>query len=80
MNFTKFLRTPFNRTRLVAAFVPKACESLLQDLLLAKLAAYEFSYSSLKLISSFLSNRKYWTKINSTLSYREDQFFGVPHG
>ena len=46
----------------------KAFDCLQHDLLLAKLNAYGFDYKSLKLISSFLSNRKYRTKINSSFS------------
>ena len=41
----------------------KALDCLQHDLLLAKLNTYGFDYKSLKLISSFLSNRKYRTKI-----------------
>ena len=43
----------------------KAIGCLKHDRLLTKLNAYGFDYKSLKLISSFLSNRKYRTKINS---------------
>ena len=46
----------------------KAFDCLQHDILLAKLNAYGFDYKSLKLISSFLSNRKYGTKINSSFS------------
>ena len=44
----------------------KAFDCLQHDLLLAKLNAHGFDYKSLKLTSSFLSNRKYRTKINSS--------------
>ena len=46
----------------------KAFQCPQHDLLLAKLNAYEFDYKSLKLVSSFPSNRKYRTKINSSFS------------
>ena len=47
----------------------KAFDFLQRDLVLAKLNAYGFDYKSLKLISSFLSNRKYKKrKINLSLS------------
>ena len=47
----------------------KAFDFLQRDLILAKLNAYGFDYKSLKLISSFLSNRKYKKrKINLSLS------------
>ena len=51
---------------------------LQHDLLLAKLNAYGFDYKSLKLISSFLSNRKYRTKINSSFSEWKHLLIGTP--
>ena len=50
------------------------------DLLLAKLNAYGSDYKSLKLISSFLSNRKYRPKINSCFSDWKHLLIGVPQG
>ena len=50
------------------------------DLLLGQLNAYGFDYKSLKLISSFLSNRKYRTKINSSFSEWKHLFISVPQG
>ena len=58
----------------------KAFDCLQHDLLLAKLNAYGFDYKSLKLISSFLSNRKYRTKINSSFSECKHLLIGVPQG
>ena len=58
----------------------KAFDCLQHDLLLAKLNAYGFDCKSLKLISSFLSNRKYRTKINSSFSEWKDLLIGVPQG
>ena len=55
-----------------------AFDCLQHDLLLAKLNAYEFDYKSLKLISSFLSNRKYRTKINSSFSEWKHLLIGIP--
>ena len=46
----------------------KVFDCLQHDLLLAKLNALGFDYKSLKLGSSFLSNRKYGTKIDSSFS------------
>ena len=57
----------------------KALDCLQHDLLLAKLNTYGFDYKSLKLISSFLSNRKYRTKTNSSFSEWK-HLFGVPQG
>ena len=40
-------------------------DSLQHDLLLGKLNAYGFSHQSIKTISSFLSERRFRTKVNS---------------
>ena len=53
-------------------------DCLQQDLLLAKLNAYGFDYKSLKLILSFLSNRKYRTKIDSSFTEWAYLLIGVP--
>ena len=58
----------------------KAFDSLPYDLLIAKLAAYGFSYSSLKLLQSYLSNRYQRTKIGSTFSEWLLIILGVPQG
>ena len=44
----------------------KAFDCIVHDILLAKLSAYD--YNSLKLINSFLSGRKFRTKIGSFYS------------
>ena len=56
----------------------KAFDSLQHDLLLAKLNAYRFSYKLMKTILSFLSGRRYKTKINSACSDWEGLLIGVP--
>ena len=48
--------------------------------LLAKLNAYGFEYRFRKLIQSFLSSKKYRTKINSSFSKSEHLLIGVPQG
>ena len=58
----------------------KAFECLPHDLLLAKLNACGFSLSALKLVQSYLSNRKQRTKINLEFSSWEEILFGVPQG
>ena len=58
----------------------KAFDCLPQDLLLAQLNAYGFDHKSIKLISSFLSNRIYRTKTNLSSSNFEDLLFAVPQG
>ena len=46
----------------LSVHLSKAFDCLQHDLVLAKVNAYGFDYKFLKLISSFLSNRKYRTK------------------
>ena len=58
----------------------KAFDCLSHKLLLAKLHAYGFSISALRLIYSYLANRKQRTKINSSYSSWEEILFGVPQG
>ena len=54
----------------------KAFDCLPHDLLLAKLNAYGFSLLALRLVQSYLSNRKQRTKINSESSSWEEILFG----
>ena len=56
----------------------KAIDCLLHDLLIVKLHSCGFDILSLKLISSFLSNRKQSVKINSKFSSEKENIFGVP--
>ena len=58
----------------------KAFDCLLHELIIAKLNAYGFSLSALKLIQSYLSERKQKTKINQAYSSWEEILFGVPQG
>ena len=58
----------------------KAFDCLSHELLLAKLHAYGFSISALRLIYSYLANRKQRTKINMSYSSWEEILFGVPQG
>ena len=58
----------------------KAFDCLSHELLIAKLRVYGFDLPALKLIQSYLSNRKQKTKINSTYSSRNEILFGVPQG
>ena len=58
----------------------KAFDYIVQDLLLAKLRAYGFDYNSLKLINSFLSGKKFRTKIGSPYSPYLDLLVYVPQG
>ena len=59
----------------------KAFDTINHDLLIAKLKAYGFSREALKLIKSYLKNRKQKVQINNKLSSEErDVFAGVPQG
>ena len=58
----------------------KAFDCLNHDLLIAKLNAYGFSRSALKLTLSYLSQRKQRVKINGTFSEWKTTSVGVPQG
>ena len=50
------------------------------DFLLAKLNSFGFCLLALRLVQSYLSNRKQRTKINSEFSLLEEILLGVPQG
>ena len=58
----------------------KAFDTINHDLLIAKLHAYGFDNSALKLIKSYLSNRWQRTKINTSFSSWSELIVGVPQG
>ena len=58
----------------------KAFDCLNHELLIAKLHAYGFDYSSLDLIFSYLEGRKQRTKINNTFSTWSSINTGIPQG
>ena len=58
----------------------KAFDTLNHDLLLAKLHTYGFDKKSLSLIRSYLTNRWYRTKINTSFSSWTELLLGVPQG
>ena len=58
----------------------KTFDWLPRELLITKLDAYGFDKSSLKLIHSYLSNKKQRVKINDRYSSWSEIFFGVPQG
>ena len=62
------------------ADLSKAFDCLVHDFLIAKLEAYGFTYESLKLINSYLTDKKHRTKINSSYSSFLDLLIGVPQG
>ena len=58
----------------------KAFDCLSHELIIAKLNAYGFSLSALKLMQSYLSEKKQRIKINQAHSSWEEILFGVPQG
>ena len=56
----------------------KAFDCLSHELLIAKLDAYGFDKNALKLVNSYLSNRKQRVKINNKYSSWSEIIFGVP--
>ena len=56
----------------------KAFDCLSHDLLIAKLHAYGLDIKSLRLMYSYLTNRKQRVKINDTYSSWSEILFGVP--
>ena len=58
----------------------KAFDCLPYEPLIAKVNVYGFEKSSLKLIHSYLSNRKQRVKINGRFSLWSEILFGVPQG
>ena len=58
----------------------KAFDTINHDLLLAKLHAYGFEKTALKMIHSYLHNRWHKTKINSSYSSWRELLKGVPQG
>ena len=58
----------------------KAFDCLSHKLIIAKLNAYGFSLPALKLMQSYLTERKQRTKINEAYSSWEEILFGVPRG
>ena len=58
----------------------KACDCLSHNLLLAKLSAYGFDESAIKLIANYLSNKYQRAKIGSTFSSYLEILRGVTQG
>ena len=58
----------------------KAFDRLSHELIIAKLNAYGFSLSALKLSHNYLPNRQQRTKINQSYSTWKDILFGVAQG
>ena len=58
----------------------KAFDTINHDLLIAKLKAYGFFKEALKLMKSYLKNRKQKVQIKNKLSSERDVIAGVPQG
>ena len=58
----------------------KAFDCLSNEILIAKLDAYGFDKNALKLVNSYLSNRKQRVKINNKYSSWSEILFEVPQG
>ena len=58
----------------------KAFDCLSHEFLIAKLDAYGFDKNALKLVNSYLSNRKQRVKINNKYSSWSEILFGAPQG
>ena len=68
------------QTGVLLTDLSKAFDCLDHDLLIAKLSAYGFDHTSLKLIYSYLDGRYQRTQINSNYSSWARLIFGVPQG
>ena len=60
--------------------ISTAFDTIIHDLLLAKLRAYRFSNNALNLMCSYLKNRKLRTQINKNFSSEKNIIAGVPQG
>ena len=58
----------------------KAFDCTVHDFFIAKLEAYGFSYETLKVMYSYLTDRKHRTKVNNSYSDFIDLLLGVPKG
>ena len=58
----------------------KAFDCITHDLIISKLAAYDFDTNALKLIHNHLSNRKQRMKVNSGYSIWKGIFYVAPQG
>ena len=76
-------RSSLDMKRLAGAILTdlsKVFDCLNHNLLIAKLEAYGFSRSALKLVYNYLSNRKQRVKVNGKFSSWQESVKGVPQG
>ena len=82
MMLEKWKRALDKREYISALFMDlsKAFDTINHDLLIAKLKAYGFSKEALKLIKSYLKNRKETVQVNNNFSLERDGIAGVRKG
>ena len=76
-------KSEFDKRQLFGALLTdlsKTFDCLSHELIIAKLNAYGFSLSALKLIHNYLSKRQQRTYVNQSYSTWKDILFGVPKG
>ena len=78
-NLHNSLNSKFSAINIFIDF-QKAFDTLNHTILIKKLEAYGICHFPLKLIASYLQNRKQYVKINNTFSSVGDITFGVPQG
>ena len=66
--------------RAILTDLSKAFNGISLELIIAKLHAYGFRLRALRLIHSYLTNRKQKTRLNGNYSSSEEILFGVPRG
>ena len=64
----------------ILTYLSKAFDCLAHDLLIAKVEAYGFDHNSIKLLYSYLTNRRQRVRINSNYSTWSEIISGVPQG
>ena len=58
----------------------KVFDCISHERLIAKLHAFGFNLATLRLMHSYLANRKQRTKTNSSYSFWKEILYGVPQG
>ena len=82
-SFTRKMESFSRQSKVFGALLTdlsKAFDCLNHELLFAKLNAYGFTLSALKLVHDYLSDRKQRTRVNNSYSTWFEILFGVPQG
>ena len=83
LNMIRKWQACLNRSGVVGSVLmdlSKAFDCLPHDLLIAKLHAYNLGKGALDLLASYLSKRKHYTKVGSSISIILEVLLGVPQG